>query len=333
MSYDGGFVDLRADQSENGAEDSFWPSFTDIMTVIVMIFLLAMVVVLIRNMELVNELRATMEAERHAAELARTTDEEKESLALQLIATENELSMLRLQVMRLEEQRDEQEIAIASQQRQLLRIGGERDELATLSRKLTVEGEQLRDQYRSAQRSLEGLRQDYERLQTRYTASTQELEALRRVFRTQEQELSGARARIRETDLLLADAETEFADLKQKYDKLIKPARSPRGRFLVEVRYSKQGNRHEIAFRPQGVEEFEVLTREELERRLQRLDKQHPDGLYIKVIFPENSGLSYSEAWNFTSQLHKRYDYYFRGNGTSEATDTETSGTASGQGQ
>ena len=68
MKLDGGFVDLRVGRHESGAEDTFWPSFTDIMTVIVMIFLLAMVVLLIRNMELVNELRATMEAERSAAD-------------------------------------------------------------------------------------------------------------------------------------------------------------------------------------------------------------------------------------------------------------------------
>ena len=87
MKLDGGFVDLRVGRHERETDDSFWPSFTDIMTVIVMIFLLAMVVLLIKNMELVNELRATMEAERSAAELARATGEEKESLTLQLIAS------------------------------------------------------------------------------------------------------------------------------------------------------------------------------------------------------------------------------------------------------
>ena len=46
------FVDLR---SGDLSSESFWPSFTDIMTVIVMIFLIAMVVLLMRNMELVRE--------------------------------------------------------------------------------------------------------------------------------------------------------------------------------------------------------------------------------------------------------------------------------------
>jgi len=42
-----GFVDLRVSPSGQLAtnEDSVWPSFTDVMTVIVMIFLLALVVI------------------------------------------------------------------------------------------------------------------------------------------------------------------------------------------------------------------------------------------------------------------------------------------------
>ncbi len=52
MSQDG-FTDLRLNGGGE-VQEGFWPSFTDIMTVIVMIFLIAMVVLLVRNMELVN---------------------------------------------------------------------------------------------------------------------------------------------------------------------------------------------------------------------------------------------------------------------------------------
>ena len=45
---------------------------------------------------------------------------------------------------------------------------------------------------------------------------------------------------------------------------------------------------------------------------LRRLSKEQKNGLYVKVIFPENSGLSYNEAWEFTSHLHRNYDYYFK---------------------
>jgi hypothetical protein len=32
--------------------------------------------------------------------------------------------------------------------------------------------------------------------------------------------------------------------------------------------------------------------------------------LYVKVIIPDNSGLSYNEAWRFTNDMLTRYDYY-----------------------
>ena len=311
MSQDTGFVDLRLNQHSSGTEEGFWPSFTDIMTVVVMIFMLAMVILLIRNMELVNALRDTMEAEREAAELARSTGEEKEHLALKLIATENELSMLRLQLMRMEEQQDEQEIAIASQQRQLARVTGERDQLQTRARQLTEQTAQLQDRLQSSQHALEGLTQDLSRLRGRYEESTAELAALRELQQHQEQELAQAQSRLRESDLQLADARSEFSDLKQKYDKLIRPARSARGRYLVEVRYAKEAGQSRISFRPQDSATFRDLSREKLHQQLAELVKRHPEGLYIKIIFPEDSGLSYTEAWKFTSELHSQYDYYY----------------------
>ncbi len=77
MNQDQGFVDLRLNRQEGQTEEGFWPSFTDIMMVVVMIFLMAMVILLIRNMELVDQLRATMDAEREAAALAQATGKEK----------------------------------------------------------------------------------------------------------------------------------------------------------------------------------------------------------------------------------------------------------------
>ena len=51
-----GFVDLRTSSIRSGShtDDSVWPSFTDIMTVVVMIFLMSLVVILLRNVELVK---------------------------------------------------------------------------------------------------------------------------------------------------------------------------------------------------------------------------------------------------------------------------------------
>ena len=77
---DDSFIDLRLNRHSIQAEESFWPSFTDIMTVIVMIFLIAMVVLLLRNMELLDQLRATIASEQQAMELARSTGAENETI-------------------------------------------------------------------------------------------------------------------------------------------------------------------------------------------------------------------------------------------------------------
>ena len=62
-----GFIDLRAPTGNRATEDSVWPSFTDIMTVIVMIFLMALVVILIRNVDLVRQLKQTIALEQESA--------------------------------------------------------------------------------------------------------------------------------------------------------------------------------------------------------------------------------------------------------------------------
>ena len=75
----GGFVDLRVHRATESShsDDSIWPSFTDIMMVVVMIFLMASVVFMLRNiqlgqdMELASEARsqAMMETESYVREL------------------------------------------------------------------------------------------------------------------------------------------------------------------------------------------------------------------------------------------------------------------------
>jgi len=58
-----GFTDLRVGHGARGiGDDSVWPSFTDIMTVIVMIFLMALVIMMVRNFELDRQLTTTVSA-------------------------------------------------------------------------------------------------------------------------------------------------------------------------------------------------------------------------------------------------------------------------------
>lgn len=323
---DDSFIDLRLNHGAAQAEESFWPSFTDIMTVIVMIFLLAMVILLLRNMELVKELRATMASKQQAVELARSTGEENQTLEEKLLAREYELSMLRMKMLRMKEQAQQREQTLSQQRSQLSALSQQRDRLSDQLDQITrqrddlniqvdrlgAETTRLRDQLVDANKSIENLNQDLSHLTLRQQASQREIAALRDTNRTQKERLAAAQARTLEQDQSLARLQTNYQDLKIKYDKLVRPARTSRGKTVVEVRYRKVKGKYLIDLRPPGSDQFKLVSRKQLERYLTRLKEQQPNGLYIKVILPKNSGLSYSEAWSFTNHLQQTYDYYFQ---------------------
>ena len=93
MIRNSGFTDLRMSHAHGMAnDDSVWPSFTDIMTVIVMIFLMALVIILIRNVDLVDQLRETMKSEQEVAALQKATELQRLQLENLLSSTEDELA-------------------------------------------------------------------------------------------------------------------------------------------------------------------------------------------------------------------------------------------------
>ncbi len=307
-----GFTDLRMNHQNGQGDDSFWPSFTDIMTVIVMIFLLAMVVVMIRNSELIDRLKATMEAEREAAELVRKTATEKEGLAIKLIEAEQLLSMLRLEHMKVTEQRDLGRKTVAERDAELRQLKSEfattqaaldttRSELTQTSQQLTQTETRLTQTMQ--QRDL--LAEQLEDNQTKFAA-------LQREHQEQGTQLHAMKLSSEESSSKLAVLGGEYDELKEKYDKLVRPARTARGKTIVEVRKTKSAGKEEIAIKLPGKKAFKVVTEARMHKELTTLQKKFSKSLYVKIIFPENSGLSYNEAWGFTNKLHKKYDYYFQ---------------------
>lgn len=344
-----GFSDLRLNTSAQ-SQESFWPSFTDIMTVIVMIFLIAMVVLLVRNMELVTQLRATMEAERIAAELARATGAEKESLSSALDRAEERVQRLQLELLRMREDRERDEALIAEQLREITGLSNQRDDLARQSAQLMALRESLERDVReresalgdalariddqqarltTGERMLASLEASLAQLRERYAASQEQAEVLRQTVERQRTDLDAARekeAALERRYLVLAD---EFDTLQVKYDKLFKPARSSAGRRLIEVRYWKEDGDYRIAWREGNEAAFQPITRTQLDNVLTRLAARSGNGLYVRVIIPEDSGLSYNEAWTFTSHLHSNYDYYFRSDtGSPDAANPNTTDAA-----
>ena len=87
------FVDLRSSSLSAGShtDDSVWPSFTDIMTVVVMIFLMSLVVILLKNVELVK-------SEQQAARLAELKGTENVMLEAAVEKLEKRIAQVQLQL-------------------------------------------------------------------------------------------------------------------------------------------------------------------------------------------------------------------------------------------
>ena len=326
MSADDGFIELRLNRQDELAGENFWPSFTDIMTVVVMIFLMVMVVLVLYNQELVRDLQASIEKERIAQETARATGEEKESIAVRLHAAESEVAELLARLRRSEELRgqqvaalDRQSKSLEQQSRQLgeqadrlTALTGERDDLKRSSDRLAGELQIATAQLGTSRQEVTQLGQSLAAAQGRQDALGGELAALRATAADQRRELDQSREQLRQSAATLTSMQSDYGELKIKYDKLVRPARSPSGRHTVEVRYTKSGAGYQIRFRDGDAGDYTDLTREKLDQRLARLKADHPEGLYVRVVIPDGSGLSFSEAWDFTNHLHRNYDYYFQ---------------------
>ena len=103
----------------------------------------------------------------------------------------------------------------------------------------------------------------------------------------------------------------QHSDLESKYTRLVRPARSTVGRFVVEVRFRKEGEARRYSIRPVAGGLEEEVSETDLHRRLTVLKAQHGDKLYTKVIIDDNS-VTHGEAWSFTSKILNRYDYYYQ---------------------
>lgn len=305
---DQGFVDLRTDPDQLG--DSYWPSFTDIMMVVVMIFMLASVVLIIRNWELVAALRDTLESERQAQEEVRFTTQENATLEEQLAQAQHQVSVMRMQLMRASEQEKQQRQLLARKDLDHQVVVSELERTQRNVTNLQQSNKQLSEALNTSQLELQDSESVRSRLQSTLLQAEQNNREQAQQVQQQTSELSELRQQHNAIQAQMLALQGEYDTIKVAYEKLIKPARTARGKHVVEIRYSRRKGRNRIEYKDTGDADYKVLSRKRLEKKLTRLKKQHPGKLYVKIIIPENSGLSYNEAWQFTKEMLDRYDYY-----------------------
>ena len=98
------FAPIGQLQTSHSGDNSFWPSFTDIMIVITMIFLMATSLLVVRNWQLVAELRESIVAEQLAAQIIESTSQENVTLEERLANVEQSNSILRLRLLKKDEE-------------------------------------------------------------------------------------------------------------------------------------------------------------------------------------------------------------------------------------
>jgi chromosome segregation ATPase len=307
-----GFVDLRPGHDGSRGGDNFWPSFTDIMMVVVMIFLITSMVVVLRNWELVSELRATIEAEQRAAEIARSATAQSATLEEQLAYAEEQLSVLRMMLMQASERDERQGALLADRERRLAEI---EQQLGAVTARLGLSEQRISE----LTSDLEQSRARTAQTEASLAAQTETLEETRTRLaesQTRVAEQDSELTRLRQVEGLsarqLSALQDEYDVLKGKYDKLVRPARTASGKYVVEVRYRKRGEEYQIGLKDAGAEQYARLSRAEMDARLAALKEAHPGRLYVKIIIPSDSGLSYTEAWQFTKHVLESYDYYYQ---------------------
>lgn len=289
------FVDLRSGHLNS---ESFWPSFTDIMMVVVIIFLLTSMLLMVKNWELLDQLRNSMAAEEQAEKIILDTSQENATLEEQLAHAQNEISMLRMQLLQASEQANQMNVELEDKDRQIIIVLSENENMKSEIRKNENQIENLSTQIATMDQNLSQLNIDIEKKQEELESERQKI-----IIISQERDTQNRK---------LANLEEDFGSLKVKYDKLVKPARTAKGKYVVSVNYERIKGKERIRFKDSGAENYTVVSEKTLHSKLAALKKKHPKKLYIKIVIPKESGLTYNEAWTFMRDLLNKYDYYYQ---------------------
>jgi septal ring factor EnvC (AmiA/AmiB activator) len=428
MSAGNNFVDLRMANAgiAGDTEDSVWPAFTDIMTVVLMIFLMSLVAFLIRNTQLVDELQTALIEKDQITQTAFLSAEQNSALQAQLALVRERILSLESslqtvtgakdQLQQTLEQREqsvrdlETEIALLTRLRDQLsnsnsdlfkqldlsRLAlteseqtlaeseqtlGEtsqslaRTELALaeteaeyseskntlnekislllaakagliiakekgnqaltdseaakleLNRRIIALSEQLRlisdkldsqtsknellDSQLEDQRTImAGLSSTREELEQKLLEMSKNLGRLQRLYELRGSVVTDLRAELTGGELKFKSLQEEYDSLGEQYRKLIRPARSPAGKYVVDVYFAKQAGKAVYRMREPGQAEPIMVSLDELETRLGALKEEYQQRLYTKVRIDDKSGIGFSEAWVFTQKMLSQYDYY-----------------------
>lgn len=311
-----GFADLRLNQKNGEQEGIIWPAFSDMMTNITMIFLLTMVVLIISNWDLLKKLQDSLIAEKKLEKAAADSASENQQLTMKLSDRESQLSYLQMQIINLQTDIDQLQKNMLSKDNEIQDLQTKYNaELANLE----VQKQEAEVKLQESTLRIDQLSKDLdvsENSRTNLQANLNSLEKAMAELNNQVKDLKLANIGYRESLSKYSqdkiEQEQAYADLKKKYDRLVRPARSSKDKIMVEIIYHKIQGGVQIHLKGPQYAKHTVVSNQVLHDYLNNLKEKYPRKLYLKIAFPDGNIVSHSEAWDFTQELLSRYDYYYQ---------------------
>ena len=211
------YIDLRQNIGRRHTETSMWPSFTDIMTVILMIFMLTMIVVIIKNSNLAQQL---INREKRVKQIQEGLEKSQQARAELKIFITNLEEKLRAKEMEIILLGDEKKVMRSTLEAKLAIISALKSEMGEI--KETVQT--LESEIEAKEEETTRLKRDSESKIAELTAETQrQIDELTEKTRKQIEEFNRKFTALmsqlskKEDIIVILDAEKKELETEKKY--------------------------------------------------------------------------------------------------------------------
>ena len=248
----------------------------------------------------------------------RVLQREKDRLLTQLTEAKQQQESGAAEIVRLRRQvveLDENEQALADErkvtQNVIERLEKKRTRRLQQAAALRAENAQLASDYLEAQRIQRKMREDMasysKKLDMAEDAQRMSVQALATRKARYAEEITALQV---EQRALVDELKGQYSELQVKYDRLVRPARTFLGKHVVRIGYWKEGGIFRYSIREPGDPQARNINEQQLHLSLTALKSVYGKRLYTKILFPREAELSQKDAWRFTHQILRQYDYY-----------------------
>ena len=248
----------------------------------------------------------------------RVLQREKDRLLTQLTEAKQQQESGAAEIVRLRRQvveLDEKEQALADErkvtQNVIERLEKKRTRMLQQAAALRAENAQLASDYLEAQRIQRKMREDMasysKKLDMAEDAQRMSVQALATRKARYAEEITALQV---EQRALVDELKGQYSELQVKYDRLVRAARTFLGKHVVRIGYWKEGGIFRYSIREPGDPQARNINEQQLHLSLTALKSVYGKRLYTKILFPREAELSQKDAWRFTHQILRQYDYY-----------------------